>query len=449
MPSPYNVSTITAVGNIGGAIDIYRVFNALKISPPFPPTSNDVSTCIKPQTSTNVDFVCVRGEIFDEGMYRVRLADADGQVQKFASKEHIRSKWWMAASGSSRAREMTRRNELSSSQNREQGGRDQGASKKRLYFNNQVTVVLQCPIRKNLINVKVFHNGGIQMTGVKTIEQGQQAQQNVVNMIRGMIEEGYEIADKTLLRCQSFRVCLINSDHRLGFEIRRDKFMDILASQYPHLRCNFEPCKYPGVVIHFPCQPDNDNEELTKGCCKGGPGPGSKIVTIIIFRSGCVIITGAKTYEQLEAAYTTLNNIVYTHRSEIERIPLNEEQEQSSLPAKNKNENGKEVEKVDIEETGTEDELKQIEKMMAMQLALAPSRKNTVQKQGRRTSRTRFRNVRRHADEPGIKEKQRGTGARGGKGVHQSTRRNGKHDDAPNIPAKNLLSRFCFIQQPI
>lgn len=123
---------------------------------------------------------------------------------------------------------------------------------------------------------------------------------------------------------RDFRVILINSDFHIGFEVNRDRLYRLLATQFAHLMTNFEPCIYPGVKIRYswnqarthhpgacPCSP-RCNGTAAQACCQR--------ITIVIFRSGCIVITGARDYAQLDDAYVFISSLLHENRTAVERI---------------------------------------------------------------------------------------------------------------------------------
>lgn len=141
-------------------------------------------------------------------------------------------------------------------------------------------------------------------------------------------------------------MCLINSDFQLGFEIRRDRLHGLLVRRYPHLNASYDPCSYPGVVIRYKWKAGRP-PEVPEGACscdveatRGGGGGGSvrrccngkgdgyaaegacRSITVIMFASGNAIITGARSYVQLEEVYDYVCGVLLRHRKSIERVPV-------------------------------------------------------------------------------------------------------------------------------
>jgi TATA-box binding protein (TBP) (component of TFIID and TFIIIB) len=187
------------------------------------------------------------------------------------------------------------------------------------------------------VNVKVFNNGGVQMTGAKTVDQGRLVLSFVVRLAQGLAA----LVEPSALP-HGYRVCLINSDFRLGFEIRRDRLHGLFLRRYPHLNATFDPCSYPGVVIRYKwkasrppevpegacsCGVAEEARGSSRRCCNGkGDGHDAagacRSITVIMFASGNVIITGARSYDQLRAVHEYVNRIVLRHRKVVERAPV-------------------------------------------------------------------------------------------------------------------------------
>lgn len=186
-------------------------------------------------------------------------------------------------------------------------------------FDNQVTVILRMG-GDSYINVKVFKNGNVQMTGVKHVDQGIDVINKVVEQVRAIHERGVRIAQSIeMLNGSNYKVCLINSDFKLGMEIRRDRLNKLVQTEYG-IYSSFEPCNYPGVKIQYYWNTDvgDGNGICTCSCACDGRGTGRgdgqcKKITIAAFQSGCVIITGAQLYAQIEDAYVFICALIQKH----------------------------------------------------------------------------------------------------------------------------------------
>ena len=226
---------------------------------------------------------------------------------------------------------------------------------KRNSFQNQITFVIEIENSRH-INLKLFRNGKIQMTGLKTDADGYRATELLMQKIMDHREDliAQKVMDLSMtveLELQDFKIVLINSDFSTHFSIKRDKLYSILIKM--GIWVSYEPDIYPGVntkyywnethsnhlcphpaaaaqVSHRVCiDPTNTNNYIVGGesgvverepvlqekegvcrCIKSCLGNGlgyedgdCRKVTIAIFKSGNIIITGARTKQQSYDAY--------------------------------------------------------------------------------------------------------------------------------------------------
>ena len=189
-------------------------------------------------------------------------------------------------------------------------------SKRRNDFYNQATVHVYHPDKKNPVNVKLFKNGNIQMTGTKSYKMG-------IDVVTRLIEEFYKmekdiIEEKETMEMTNYNIQMINSDFDIRFKIDRLKLFTLLRQDY-NMFVEYEPCNYPGVNIKYfwketntifngICSCDLDNKR-----CKGKKNSkdSCKIITIAVFQSGKIIITGAKRMTQVDSAYKWIIDVLH------------------------------------------------------------------------------------------------------------------------------------------
>jgi hypothetical protein len=137
---------------------------------------------------------------------------------------------------------------------------------------------------------------------------------------------------------QKLHVCMMNSDYSVGKAIRRDRLYKVLVETYG-LWSSFEPTIYQGVNTKFFWNKDRPASAPPGICvcptpCEGGDtgyGIGHcKKITISPFRTGSIIITGAKHTEQLYDAYNFINMVLTAHADTVLRSPQLELPEKSS-----------------------------------------------------------------------------------------------------------------------
>ena len=167
------------------------------------------------------------------------------------------------------------------------------------------------------------------------------------NVCKSNLVENGLLASSTC-KIKDYKIVLINSDYYLGFEIKRDVLQNLLCDEY-NIFSSYEPCIYPGVnsKYYFNHQYVNNMYEGKCYCdvfCNGkGSGNGNgdcKKVTIAIFQSGSIIITGARDMEQIKCAHKFINTIIDDNydaikKDEISFINVNEKKKIIKLKKEN------------------------------------------------------------------------------------------------------------------
>jgi TATA-box binding protein (TBP) (component of TFIID and TFIIIB) len=161
-------------------------------------------------------------------------------------------------------------------------------------------------------NIKLFKNGGFQMTGISSEAMARESLRQLFEMNKG---RGIWPTEPTI---QKFNVCMMNSDYSIGKAIRRDRLYKILVETHG-LWSSFEPTIYQGVNTKFFWNKERPADSPPGICfcpepCDGsasGYGVGKcKKITISPFRTGSIIITGAQHPEQLYDAYDFMNGVL-------------------------------------------------------------------------------------------------------------------------------------------
>jgi hypothetical protein len=221
-------------------------------------------------------------------------------------------------------------------------------AKKRFF--NQLTLVFRLAMPRpgpvptspafKEVNIKLFKNGGFQMTGISSETMARAALERMIALNYDGTGEGARGIWTTQPHIQKFQVCMMNSDYNVGKAIRRDRLYRILVEEYG-LCSTFEPTIYQGVNTKFfwnserpaaappgicicptPCEGDGDGYGI--GQCKK--------ITISPFRPGSIIITGAKCEKQLMDAYDFMNGVL----SENEELVLRDEPVAEVKPVRTK-----------------------------------------------------------------------------------------------------------------
>lgn len=190
-------------------------------------------------------------------------------------------------------------------------------------FDNQMTLHMYDSDYK--YNVKLFKNGNVQMTGVKDSDRGKDIIDELIKVILMVNKLSYEhdvIDDVDMILNKNYSTRLINCDFRISYKINRSILHKLFNNKY-NLTCSYEPCIYQGVKVGFYMNTySNDGIcrcAITTGKkCQGkGHNTICKKITVAMFQSGCVTITGSTTIKQLEYVYDYMKNILEHNMNEV------------------------------------------------------------------------------------------------------------------------------------
>lgn len=192
-------------------------------------------------------------------------------------------------------------------------------------FYNQITVVVRVdmgPIDDlndaPRINLKLFKNGSVQMSGCKSIKNINIALNKLIlrlKEIKAKFEDG-KIIEKTFIEepnkitVKDFKIDMINSNYQVSMQIDRAKMYNLL--QKKKIKSSYEPCIRACVIIKY--IPDKDNKEM-------------KEVSIFVFQKGNIIITGARSQSHILSSYNYMNDILITHKNDIIKKDEKEEED--------------------------------------------------------------------------------------------------------------------------
>jgi hypothetical protein len=214
-------------------------------------------------------------------------------------------------------------------------------------FFNQSSIVIRLERAENTwkeVNIKLFSNGGVQMTGVPDDATGRAA----IEWLGAHIETEYKDVFKNNRNINKYETQLVNSDYSIGVPIKREKLHKILVETYG-LFSTFESTIYQGVNTKYYF--NKARTEGPPGICLcpnpcDGTGLGEKIgdckrITISPFQTGRIIITGARSLEQIEEAYHFMNELFTKHASEIIRVMMVNPKGEAAPVTKTVSANGK------------------------------------------------------------------------------------------------------------
>lgn len=200
-------------------------------------------------------------------------------------------------------------------------------------FFNQSTIILRRLVPSSTdsfkeVNIKMFANGGVQMTGIPSVEFATAALQSLIDDIQTLPQNPFK--DPTLAAISKFNVQLVNSDYTIKFNVKREELHNLLTRNYGLFSTN-ESTIYQGVntkyyynKIHAHMEPKGVCHCVDTICTGQGNGDGygqCKRVTLSVFQTGKIIITGARNLDQIMEVYHYFNKILIKHAHEILRIP--------------------------------------------------------------------------------------------------------------------------------
>ena len=193
------------------------------------------------------------------------------------------------------------------------------------HFYNQITVVVRVTNDQvndlnevPKINMKLFRNGSVQMSGCKSIKNINIALNKLISKlkeVKAKIEDG-AIVEKTfieepdLISVKDFKIDMINSNYKVSMQIDRDKLYNLLIKK--KIKSSYEPCIRACVIIKY--IPFVENIE-------------QKEVSVFVFQKGNIIITGARSQSHIISAYNYMNEILLSHKDEIIKKDEKEEEE--------------------------------------------------------------------------------------------------------------------------
>jgi TATA-box binding protein (TBP) (component of TFIID and TFIIIB) len=233
------------------------------------------------------------------------------------------------------------------------------------HFYNSCSLIVKPNKNIKCINVKLFNNGKITLTGSKEESDGYKACCVLLDELKKdkdlFINETSENIEK--LEILNFDTTMINSNYSLNFKLDLDILFNCIEKESEDIAKVYDSDKYRGLKIGYFWNDKKGNKQ--DGICKcskkcKGKGKGTqngecKKVTIAVFKSGSIIITGGRTNQQTYQAYDFLNNLVKKYYEEIMKVSIVD-----LVQEKNKSE------EIDLElvEIAMQRELKAIERQL-------------------------------------------------------------------------------------
>lgn len=281
----YNLSTMTICGRLGGNVDITRVIHEIPIQP----------------------YWAMREGILRVEGYHENEPFTRGISRKYIEKRNIKVKPFRNS-----------------------------ASVYCRIFDEEIGIAKEP-------SVKIFRNGGFQVTGIRTPVQANRVIQFIKDTLRSM-EGVFEETDDGFTN-----VCMMNSDITLPYKINRSVLQSILVEK--GVLSTFETTSYQGINIKYywnyekhhsgmiqsgVCECSNVCESSGKKRVMKNPQTtkerGCARITIAPFQTGKIIITGAKTLEQIDDASKWILRVIQENHREILMGPASPKKIRKKIP---------------------------------------------------------------------------------------------------------------------
>jgi hypothetical protein len=187
-------------------------------------------------------------------------------------------------------------------------------SKKKLTeaLRNQITVVqwLHDPSISQLhhVSVKIFANGRVHLAGLRDAEMGPTVIASIASAIWTSAKAAQIASPPSMLHIaraaasEHFSLIMINSDFKVPFYLSCARLSAVAREN--GLMCQYEQDNNAGVKLILPCAAAEDVPE--------------KNITVIVCRTGSVIITGANDMRHVPLVHRFVRDFLFDHRSDVE-----------------------------------------------------------------------------------------------------------------------------------
>jgi TATA-box binding protein (TBP) (component of TFIID and TFIIIB) len=160
------------------------------------------------------------------------------------------------------------------------------------FYNCVATNVrIRCEAGFREFHVKVFNTGKIEITGIQMEEH----LRDVIQVLTANLRQVMFIEAVP----QSEMIILINSNFNCNFFIHRDKLFELLRTRYD-IPAIYDPCTYPGIQCKL---------FVAEGAVVAQPVEGAETVSVMIFRTGSILIVGKCAEDTLNLVYAYLNRL--------------------------------------------------------------------------------------------------------------------------------------------
>jgi TATA-box binding protein (TBP) (component of TFIID and TFIIIB) len=172
-------------------------------------------------------------------------------------------------------------------------------------FNNQLTMKLKIAEDK-FVSVKIFLNGSIQIAGSKSIEQINKSIECLIKILKKRyfvesLNEEIHLVESYNFAINDFKINMINSNFYINYKINIENLYPLITKK--GVKARFEPLSHRCVNIKY--MPEN--------------GVVDKPISIFVFESGSIIITGARNGKNIRSAYEFITNVLEENSLVVKR----------------------------------------------------------------------------------------------------------------------------------
>ena len=168
---------------------------------------------------------------------------------------------------------------------------------------------------KNIVSVKIFPNGKVQIAGLSNIKSCAY----MIRKVNNKCSDYYE--NKNESKITDVKIAMINSDFKISNTLNLTNFCSLLSNHSVQSNGNFlsivyQPIKYPAINTKFIC--NKYLEEYFKHIYKYSlKKKFSKSISILIFRSGSIIITGGNDIIDYLEVYKYIINFINNYNKNL------------------------------------------------------------------------------------------------------------------------------------
>ena len=164
------------------------------------------------------------------------------------------------------------------------------------------------------VNIKLFINGSIQMTGCKHLDNVKKSLEILFEkfkITKAILNKNMVFEKKTFVddinklninNIQKFQIRMINTNFNILFQINREKLHQLLLKN--NFDASFDPIIHACVNVKYFIPSIN------------------KTISIFVFESGSITIAGANSCEQILETYNFINKFVLSNYSKLLSKPI-------------------------------------------------------------------------------------------------------------------------------